>query len=167
MLLDPGDIVRTGGDLQCVHDALESLQLPYVEVHDESDAVLELSLRSSALPIATVVINGDLATSFQIALGIALRMSGKRTASLWAAGEAIPLPQCPQSDRNGHGPFRCACSRAPAIRASSMRTCLSWPTTAQMPSETAIAETAKINIITFALPQRGGTYRVTICASAE
>ncbi|MFC5743713.1 type II 3-dehydroquinate dehydratase [Dyella tabacisoli] len=75
MLLDPGDLAQ---QVQ-VHpeaglgDALDKLATPYIEVHDDSDAALEPRDSSHGAPVATIIINGDLATSYQIALGIALR----------------------------------------------------------------------------------------------
>lgn len=71
VVIDPGDLARDDPD--ALRDALESLTVPYAEVHDNSDTVLDLPLRPSALPIATIVINGDLSTSYRIAVGIALR----------------------------------------------------------------------------------------------
>ena len=46
---------------------------PYIEVHDDSGATLEPKIRPRTSSIATIIINGDLATSYRIALGIALR----------------------------------------------------------------------------------------------
>ncbi|UNK49026.1 type II 3-dehydroquinate dehydratase [Lysobacter sp. S4-A87] len=71
VVLDPGDLARD--DPQALRDALESLAVPYAEVHDSSDTLLDLPVRSSAMPIATIVINGDLSMSYRIAVGIGLR----------------------------------------------------------------------------------------------
>ncbi|MGC1551103.1 MAG: type II 3-dehydroquinate dehydratase [Rhodanobacter sp.] len=75
MLLDPGEL---GQQVQAhpeagLHDALDELTAPYIEVHDDSDATLEPGTCSHCAPLATIIINGDLATSYRIALGIALR----------------------------------------------------------------------------------------------
>lgn len=72
VLVDPGDVAATADPAE-LRDALEALRVPYVEVHDRSAGVLDLSLRPDAMPLATIVINGDLASGYRIALGIALR----------------------------------------------------------------------------------------------
>jgi 3-dehydroquinate dehydratase-2 len=78
MLLDPGDLtqqVRAHPEAGLCA-ALDGLATPYIEVHDDSDDALESQDRSQRAPLATIIINGDLATSYQIALGIALRQLG-------------------------------------------------------------------------------------------
>lgn len=72
VLVDPGDIDATIDPAE-LRDALQALRVPYVEVHDRSDRVLDLSLRPDAMPLATIVINNDLASGYRIALGVALR----------------------------------------------------------------------------------------------
>jgi 3-dehydroquinate dehydratase-2 len=76
MLLDPGDLTEDARahPEEGLEDALSQLVSPYVEVHDDSGATLESidgSRRSG--PLATIVIHGDLAASYRIAMGIALR----------------------------------------------------------------------------------------------
>ena len=53
-------------------DALDALDMPYVEVQD-GEASLESDSFSHHGPLATVVVNGDERTSYSIALSIALR----------------------------------------------------------------------------------------------
>ncbi|WP_284399716.1 type II 3-dehydroquinate dehydratase [Dyella lipolytica] len=74
MLLDPGSLTQ---QVQAhpeagLGDALDALNMPYIEVHDDSDDTLEPRDVLHA-PLATIVIHGDLGTSYRIALGIALR----------------------------------------------------------------------------------------------
>jgi 3-dehydroquinate dehydratase-2 len=74
MLLDLGDLAyqakrqpEAGLD-----GALDELGTPYVEVHDECGAELEpVGLHHA--PVATVIIHGDIGSSYRIGLGIALR----------------------------------------------------------------------------------------------
>lgn len=78
MLLDPGAIAQESrahpeAGLQ---DALNELTAPYIEVHDDSDTALDAGLNQRNAPLATIVINGDLSTSYRIAMGIALRQLG-------------------------------------------------------------------------------------------
>lgn len=75
VLLDPGELAEPMRADPALRDALEAMHAPYVEVHDSSASVLELPLRAPAMPLATIVINGDLCASYRIALGIALRRS--------------------------------------------------------------------------------------------
>nr|WP_175429243.1 hypothetical protein [Lysobacter enzymogenes] len=46
-------------------------------MHADSATTLDERLRARAAPIATIVINGDLAASYRLALGIALRRLGR------------------------------------------------------------------------------------------
>lgn len=74
-LLDPGalaDEAQAHPDAE-LRAALDELTAPYIEVHDGSSTALEPKLHPHNAPLATVIINGDLATSYRIALGIALR----------------------------------------------------------------------------------------------
>jgi 3-dehydroquinate dehydratase II len=75
MLLDPGELNRQIGahDDSELGDALDALATPYIEMQDDSDATLEPVPASRHAPLATIVTNGDLNTSYRIALGIALR----------------------------------------------------------------------------------------------
>ena len=75
MLLAPGDLAEEARahPEAGLDDALEALASPYVEVHDDSGAAVERADGRHGAPLATIVINGDLATSYRIALGIALR----------------------------------------------------------------------------------------------
>lgn len=74
VLIDPGGIAAaTSSQLHEIRDALEAMRIPYAEIHDRSDTVLDLPLRPDALPLATVVIRDDLVAGYRIALGVALR----------------------------------------------------------------------------------------------
>lgn len=75
MLLDPGDLAgeARAHPEEGLDDALDQLASPYVEVHDDSDDTLERAPGRRGAPLATIVINGDLETSYRIAMGIALR----------------------------------------------------------------------------------------------
>jgi 3-dehydroquinate dehydratase II len=78
MLLDPGDLAE---QVQAhpeagLGDALDELATPYIEMHDDSDGALESSDCPHSAPLATIIFNGDLAVSYKIALGIALRQLG-------------------------------------------------------------------------------------------
>ncbi|RAO75713.1 type II 3-dehydroquinate dehydratase [Dyella jiangningensis] len=75
MLLAPGNLAEEARahPEAGLDEALEALASPYVEVHDDSGAVVERADGRHGAPLATIVINGDLATSYRIALGIALR----------------------------------------------------------------------------------------------
>lgn len=73
VVFDPGELAGQlralpGGGL---HEALDALPSPYIEIHDDSGAALAAPERHG--PLATIVINGDLAASYRIAMGIALR----------------------------------------------------------------------------------------------
>jgi 3-dehydroquinate dehydratase-2 len=75
VLLDPGNITQ---EAQAhpeagLRDALDQLSTPYIEVHDDSATALDAGPYGRRAPLATIVINGDLSTSYRIALGIALR----------------------------------------------------------------------------------------------
>ncbi|RDS80383.1 hypothetical protein DWU99_19880 [Dyella psychrodurans] len=75
MLLDPGEInqqLQTHQDSE-LGDTLEALGTPYIEMQDDSEAALETAPAAGHAPLATIVTNGDLNTSYRIALGIALR----------------------------------------------------------------------------------------------
>ena len=71
MLLDPGELTQEaqGHPEAGLNDALDELSTPYIEVHGDTVATLD----SHTAPLATIMINGDLGTSYQIALSIALR----------------------------------------------------------------------------------------------
>lgn len=75
MLLDPGDLAEAARvhPEEGLDEALEQLASPYVEVHDDSGAAQERPDGRRGAPLATIVINGDLETSYRIAMGIALR----------------------------------------------------------------------------------------------
>ncbi len=80
VLLDPGDLAGPMRSDAALREAIETMHVPYVEVHDSSASVLELPLHAQAMPTATIVINGDLAASYRIALGIALRRLERHAA---------------------------------------------------------------------------------------
>ncbi|MFC4529055.1 hypothetical protein ISN76_18610 [Dyella halodurans] len=75
MLLDPGEIAREALNHPeaGLHDALDGLTAPYIEVHEDSDTAMGPGPYQRGAPLATIIINGDLSTSYRIALGIALR----------------------------------------------------------------------------------------------
>jgi 3-dehydroquinate dehydratase-2 len=75
MLLDPGDLAEAARahPEEGLDEALDQLASPYVEVHDDSGAAQERPEGRRWAPLATIVINGDLETSYRIAMGIALR----------------------------------------------------------------------------------------------
>ncbi|MGO1069423.1 hypothetical protein [Lysobacter sp. CA199] len=78
VLIDPGELApQTLAEPDAVRQALDDLPSAYIEVHDRSATTLDERLRAHALPMATIVINGDLAASYRIALGIALRRLGR------------------------------------------------------------------------------------------
>lgn len=76
MLLAPGDLAQQAEDHpeEGLDDALDELPRPYIEIHTDSDATLGRTHGPHRPAPATVCINGDLATSYRIALGIALRL---------------------------------------------------------------------------------------------
>ncbi|WP_266180424.1 hypothetical protein [Dyella humicola] len=78
VLLDPGDIAleAQAHPEAGLHDALDELTAPYIEVHDDSDTAIGSGSCHRGAPLATIIINGDLSTSYRIALGIALRQLG-------------------------------------------------------------------------------------------
>ncbi|MFQ6311918.1 hypothetical protein [Lysobacter capsici] len=74
VLLDPGELAPHAlAEPKALRQALEELPSAYIEVHDASATTLDGRLHAHAPPLATIVINGDLAMSYRIALGIALR----------------------------------------------------------------------------------------------
>lgn len=56
-----------------LHEALDALPTPYIEIHDDSGAAMASPDSPHHAPLATIVINGDLSASYRIAMGIALR----------------------------------------------------------------------------------------------
>jgi 3-dehydroquinate dehydratase II len=75
MLLAPGSLaqqVQTHPE-SGLGDALDALAMPYIEVQDDCDCVLEPCDVARHGPLATVVINGDTVASYHIAMGIALK----------------------------------------------------------------------------------------------
>lgn len=73
VLLNPGDLASAHDAREDIRSALDSLAVPFVEVHGSSGAVLDLPLRADRQPVATIAIDGDLPSSCRIALGVALR----------------------------------------------------------------------------------------------
>ncbi|WP_114238757.1 hypothetical protein [Dyella sp. C9] len=75
MLIDPGTLAEEARahPEEGLQEALAELDSPYIDVHDDTDTALHVAPPQHGAPIATIVINGDLATSYRIALGIALR----------------------------------------------------------------------------------------------
>ncbi|MFC3552397.1 hypothetical protein ACFOLC_15435 [Lysobacter cavernae] len=84
VLLDPGELalqLDAGSDTG-LRGALDALAAPYIEVHDDSATALEPRLQPLHMPLATVIINRNLAEGYRLALGIALRRLGRQdTAS--------------------------------------------------------------------------------------
>ncbi|WP_267225954.1 hypothetical protein [Dyella silvae] len=83
MLLDLGDLAYQAK----IHPeagldgALDELSTPYVEVHEESGAELDHPAGFHHAPIATVIIHGDIGSSYHIGLGIALRQLSLQQAA--------------------------------------------------------------------------------------
>lgn len=78
VLLDPGELAPQAlASPEPLRQALDELPSDYIEVHADSATTLDERLRARAAPIATIVINGDLAASYRLALGIALRRLGR------------------------------------------------------------------------------------------
>ncbi|MBN7137410.1 hypothetical protein A7A76_22110 [Lysobacter enzymogenes] len=78
VLLDPGELTPQAlAEPEPLRQALGELPSAYIEVHERSATTLDDRLRAHAAPLATIVINGDLAASYRIALGIALRRLGR------------------------------------------------------------------------------------------
>ncbi|MHA6203430.1 type II 3-dehydroquinate dehydratase [Dyella soli] len=75
VLLDPGDLspqIRAHPEAGLA-DALDQLDAPYIEVHEAFGAELERGASIHHAPVATVIINGNIASSYRIGLSIALR----------------------------------------------------------------------------------------------
>jgi 3-dehydroquinate dehydratase-2 len=75
VVLDPGELadpLRAQPDTG-LDEALDDLPSPYIDIHDDSGAALASPGAARHAPVATIVINGDLSTSYRIAMGIALR----------------------------------------------------------------------------------------------
>jgi 3-dehydroquinate dehydratase II len=75
MLLDPGDLAQQVNEHPDagLGEALDNLATPYIEVHDDTDDTLQPRDGWHNAPAATIIIHGDLAASYRIGLGIALR----------------------------------------------------------------------------------------------
>lgn len=74
VLIDPGELAPQAlARPEALRRALDGLPSAYIEVHDRSASTLDERLHAQALPLATIVINGDLAMSYRIGFGIALR----------------------------------------------------------------------------------------------
>lgn len=74
VVLDPGELAgQARAQRDGLDEALDTLPSPYIEIHDDSAAALAPSGCARHAPLATIVINGDLSTSYRIAMGIALR----------------------------------------------------------------------------------------------
>ncbi|WP_199097653.1 hypothetical protein [Dyella sp. ASV21] len=75
MLIDPGELAEAAREHpeEGLVDALAQLDSPYIDVHDDCATAFEPVDPQHGAPIATIVSNGDLATGYRIALGIALR----------------------------------------------------------------------------------------------
>ena len=75
MLLDPGDLApqvhaHPEADLA---GALDNLGAPYIEIHEKFGSAWERGAGSRHVPVATVIINGNIGSGYRIGLGIALR----------------------------------------------------------------------------------------------
>lgn len=74
VLLNPGKLgLPPGSAVESLRDALDRLPVPYIEIHACGGQLLELDLRSSQQPIATIAIAGDFDASCRIAMGVAVR----------------------------------------------------------------------------------------------
>lgn len=75
MLIDPGDLAEQARSHpeEGLEDALAQLESPYIDVHDDEATTLDMPAPQHGAPLATIVSNGDLATGYRIAFGIALR----------------------------------------------------------------------------------------------
>ncbi len=74
-LIDPGELARQAhDDPDSFQDALDQLDRPYVEVHD--DCSESLTCGAHHAPVATIISQGDLGQGYRIALAIALRQLG-------------------------------------------------------------------------------------------
>jgi 3-dehydroquinate dehydratase-2 len=75
LLLDPGDLGSQALALPeaGLCDALDEIDTPYVEVHEDAASELHIPSGPHHAPVATVIIQGDLGGSYRIGLGIALR----------------------------------------------------------------------------------------------
>lgn len=82
VLLDSGELPAMDLADQGAHlrGALDALGRPYIEVHDASAQALEPLLQPRHAPLLTVIVNGALADSYAIALGVAARRLGARAA---------------------------------------------------------------------------------------
>jgi 3-dehydroquinate dehydratase-2 len=74
VLLDPDDLATQAHahPEAGLADALDKLPAPYIEVHEKFGAELEHGSPHHAR-VATVIINGNIGSSYRIGLGIALR----------------------------------------------------------------------------------------------
>lgn len=74
MLLAPGALAQQSqlNPEAGLGEALDALGMPYIQVQD-GDASLDANGSSHHGPLATIVLNGDVRTSYRIALGIALK----------------------------------------------------------------------------------------------
>jgi 3-dehydroquinate dehydratase-2 len=75
VLLGPGDLVQQvrAHPEAGFADALDKLDAPYIEVHEEFGAELEHGAGLHNTPIATVIISGNIGSGYRIGLSIALR----------------------------------------------------------------------------------------------
>jgi 3-dehydroquinate dehydratase-2 len=74
VVFDPGELAgQARMQADGLDEALDALPSPYIEIHDDSGAALAAPGPARHAPLATIVINGDLSTSYRIAMGIALR----------------------------------------------------------------------------------------------
>lgn len=68
--LDAGDMEKNSEEL-C--SAINRLQYPYIEVHDDSAQSLDSRLSLEHTPMVTVIINNNLRESYALAMAIAAR----------------------------------------------------------------------------------------------
>lgn len=80
VLLDSGELnsdeFAIEGSQLC--QALDELNAPYIEVHDDSAQVLDLQVHPRNAPIVTLVVNDDRTQGYSLALAIALRRLSRR-----------------------------------------------------------------------------------------
>ena len=68
--LEAADVERNWSEL-C--SAIDRLQSPYIEVHDDYTQALELRLQLNHYPMVTVIIKNNLEESYVLAMAIAAR----------------------------------------------------------------------------------------------
>lgn len=87
VLIDAGDLaVDSPDDAHALRDALDALPVPYMELHDDAAHALEPRTQPQHAPLVTVILCGDLASAYTMALAVAVHRLGRTdpTATLHA-----------------------------------------------------------------------------------